>query len=148
MLHYTGIFAAEICKLFSLKSSVVMKFIVALVFSFISLSAFSQKEVSINDLSGHVGDSVVVTSTVYGGRFLSGNSLTLLNMGAAYPNQLLTVVIRGDDRTKFDEAPETLFHGKDIQVKGKVEMYNGKPQIVVTTKEQIDIILKKEEWRD
>ena len=125
-----------------------MKSIITFFFSFISICAFSQKQVSVNDLTVHAGDSVIVTSTVYGGRYLQNNSLTLLNLGAAYPNQLLTVVIRGDDRTKFSEAPETLFQGKDVQVKGKVEMYNGKPQIVVTSKEQIDIVAKKEEWRD
>ena len=125
-----------------------MKYFKILIFSFFSLCAFGQKQVSINDVSSHVGDSVTVSSTVHGGRFLSGNSLTLLNLGAAYPNQLLTVVIRGDDRTKFAEAPETLYRGKDILVKGKVEMFNGKPQIVVTTKEQIEIVTKKEEWRD
>jgi hypothetical protein len=60
-------------------------------------------------------------------------------MGAAYPNQLLTVVIWADVRKDFDKAPEEFFMGKEICVSGKIELYHDKPQIVIKSKSQVSV---------
>ena len=62
---------------------------------------------------------------------------TLINLGAAYPNQLLTVVIWEDLRKQFDKTPEELFKDKEICITGKIELYRDKPQIVIRSKEQV-----------
>jgi len=76
------------------------------------------------DAEAHVGENVVVRAKVYGFKAMEG--LTLVNVGAAYPNQLFTVVLRGDAANLASEID-----GKVIRVTGKVEMYKGKAEIVV-----------------
>ncbi|TDW96309.1 S1/P1 nuclease [Dinghuibacter silviterrae] len=76
---------------------------------------------------------------VYGGRYFDNSGMTLLNLGGEYPNQKMTVVIRGEDRSKFKDAPETFYMGKQICVTGKQEMYKGRPEIVVTDPSQITV---------
>ena len=60
-----------------------------------------------------------------------------MNLGADYPNQSLTLVIGNKERENFSSPPETYFINKEVSVTGKVELYNGKPQIVILNKNQI-----------
>lgn len=111
-----------------------MKSLLSLAFILLlSLAAAAQKEIKLEDVGQHVGDSVSLTGKVAGGRFFpqGEGAPTLLNIGAAYPHQLLTVVIRGTARKDFPGVPEKDLLDKDIRVVGKVELYKGKPQIVV-----------------
>lgn len=95
--------------------------------------SLSQTTIQLSEISKHVGDSVQVEGKVFGTRYFadSKNSPTLINIGAAFPNQLLTVVIYGDNRKNFKSAPEDFFKDKVVVVTGKVELYHGKPQIIV-----------------
>jgi micrococcal nuclease len=107
----------------------------------LSVSAFCQTTIKLEDIAKHVGDSVKVCGTVYGGIFLSRakETPTFLNVGAAYPNNPLTLVIWADTRATFATAPETMYKDKAICVTGKVELYKDKPQIVIYNKEQVVI---------
>ena len=95
--------------------------------------------VSLNEIDRFVGDSVTVSGKVVMGKAMEGsqNSPTLLNMGAAYPDQLLTLVINNKDLANFSAPPESYYLNKQINVSGRVVLYAGKPQIVVTSKNQI-----------
>lgn len=90
-------------------------------FIFCSLSSYSQQTIALEDVAKHVGDSVKVCGVVKGGRFLeqAKNSPTLLNIGAAFPNQLLTVVMWSDVRKLFEKAPEELFKEKEVCIIGR-----------------------------
>lgn len=105
----------------------------------LSSAALAQKEIPLQDVARHVGDSVTLTGKVYGGRFFPQGEgrPTLLNLGAPYPNQLLTVVIRGTARPQFSFVPEKDLLNKDVRVSGKVELYKGKPQVVIYSPEQL-----------
>lgn len=94
------------------------------------------------DIGKHVGDSVKICSKVFSARYFeqAKNSPTLLNIGAAFPNQLFTVVIWSEVRKQFETAPEVFFLNQHICVTGKVELFKDKPQIVLQGKEQITII--------
>jgi hypothetical protein len=81
-------------------------------------------KIDIADAQAHVGQNVMVSSKVFGYKAFDG--LTLVNLGAAHPNELLTVVLRG-----AATAMAADIDGKAIRVTGKVEMYKGKPEIVV-----------------
>lgn len=109
---------------------------------FISSTTFSQTNINLKDASKHIGDSVKICGKVFSARFFENakDSPTLLNLGAAYPDQLLTVVIRGDLRKEFETAPEIFFNDKEICVTGKIELYKDKPEIIVKGKGQIVII--------
>jgi hypothetical protein len=78
-----------------------------------------------------------VCDKMFDGKFFESSQITLLNLGGAYPNQKITVVIKGADRNKFKTPPETLFAGKTICVKGPIQIYKGRPEIVVTDPQQI-----------
>ena len=123
----------------------VYKTIAVIILLFCSFSLFAQKEIKLDDASKFVGDSVNVCGKVFSSRFFANaqDAPTLLNLGAAYPNQLLTVVIYGNNRNVFSEAPENFFKDKEICVSGKIVLYKGKPQIVIYNKEQIMVLNKK-----
>ena len=90
--------------------------------------------ISINEVNKHIGEQVTINTKMYG--FKSLANMTLVNMGAEYPNQLLTVVLRGTAKDDYKT-----FGSKNICVAGKIIEYRGKPEIIVTEHEQIKIIL-------
>lgn len=95
--------------------------------------------VSLPEVDKFSGDVVTVTGRVLTSRLLPNTAdlPTLLNIGAAYPDQSLTVVINNKDRANFPGAPETYYLNKYVTVTGKVEMVSGKPQMTIQNKSQI-----------
>jgi hypothetical protein len=135
----------NLCGRLSLKKHIPMKYLLGLVLGFlISSAAFAQKEIKLEEVDKHVGDSVTLTGKVYGGRYFphGEGASTLLNLGAAYPNQLLTVVMRGTARKEFPGVPERDLLDQEVRVSGKVDLYKGKPQIVLYTTSQLAVVEK------
>jgi hypothetical protein len=117
-----------------------MKILALLIFTLaISLALHSQVNIKLEQAAAHVGDSVKLCGKVAGIRFMenSKDQPTLINLGAPYPNQLLTVVIWPDLRKQFDKTPEELFKDKEICITGKIGLFRDKPQIVIRSKEQL-----------
>lgn len=96
-------------------------------------AVYNQTTIKPEDVNKHIGDSVTVCGKVFSARYMENvkNSPTFLNIGAPYPNQLLTVVIWGDTRKQFEGKPEDMYNGKEICISGKVELYKNKPQLVI-----------------
>lgn len=69
-----------------------------------------------------------VKSTKYA-RYSSG-SPTFLNLGRAYPRNPFTIVIWSEDRSRYHRAPESMFRGRTVCVRGKITRYNGTAQII------------------
>jgi micrococcal nuclease len=99
--------------------------------------AFGQTKITAKDASKHLNENVMVCDKVFGGKYLDRANLTLIDMGGSHPRELLTLVIKGDDRKKFKSAPEESFKGKNVCVTGKVIDYKGKPEIMITDPGQI-----------
>ena len=74
---------------------------------------------------------------MYGTKALE--KVTFINLGAPYPNSLLTLVIFAKDRSNFKEAPEAMYADKSICVNGELKEYNGKPEMIVSSPDQIII---------
>lgn len=90
----------------------------------------------------HVGQTVTVCRPVAGvARFerLQGEP-TFLNFDRPHPDQSFTVVIWGIDARRFAQPPHRMFAGKEICVTGAIEIYKGKPQIVVRDPAQITVV--------
>ena len=107
----------------------------------------AQKAIELAEISSHVGDSVTVKGKIFGVKYLEAakNTPTFINIGAAYPHQLLTIVIWGDVRKKLGYIPEdSKFAGGMATVTGKLEVYKGKPQIVITDPKQLLILYDEE----
>lgn len=85
-----------------------------------------------------VGQQAQVCGIVASATFASGsrNQPTFLNLDKAYPNHVFTAVIWGNNRSKFEEPPEEL-EGQRICVLGRIELYRGRPQIIVSSPAQI-----------
>jgi uncharacterized protein YgiM (DUF1202 family) len=107
-----------------------------------STTSFAQK-ITLEEVKNHVGTGspITVCGKVYGGKFLESakNTPTLLDIGANYPDQLLTVVIFGDNLSAFPKSPETYFLNREVCITGVVIDYNGKPEIVLRTPDQIQL---------
>jgi hypothetical protein len=101
-------------KDFTLIISIMKKFLFNIFFVTFSITTFSQTQIKLEDAKNHIGDSAIVCGKVYSARFVSDatNEPTFLNLGASYPNQLLTVVIWGDVRKQFIRNPEDIFFQK------------------------------------
>lgn len=118
------------------------------IFTLIAFIGFAQfgfaQSLSPEDAAKHVGETVKVCGKIFGGRFFetSTNCPTLLNMGAAFPASLLTIMITLDVRTKLGYMPEQELKEKNICVTGKVEMFKGKPEIVVNDVSQLEVTTK------
>jgi micrococcal nuclease len=112
---------------------------VAIAGLFLVFAAQAQKEIPVDSLSRHIGDSVTVCTKIYGGIFLerSNGTPTFLNAGAAYPNAPLTIVIWADARGKFKDPPEVYYKDKNVCITGKIILYREKPEIVLYDEKQI-----------
>jgi exonuclease VII large subunit len=119
-----------------------MRILLALFLTAFTITTYAQKEIKLEQLKDHIGDSVKVQGIISGVRFLesSKNTPTFINVGGAYPNQLLTVVIWGNVRNKLAIAPSTKDAGNKIIVSGKVELYKEQPQIVIKNPKQFEIV--------
>ncbi len=82
----------------------------------------------------HVGETATVTGRV-DSFHQSGKGNIFLNMGGAYPNQAFTAFIPSGSAAQFPNAQE--YDGKTITVSGKITLYRGKPEIIVTSPSQI-----------
>jgi len=86
------------------------------------------------DIKGLIGKKVTTSGQVYGVKDIG--SMVLVNLGAAYPSQLLTVVLKGDAKQLASQI-----EGKKVTVEGTVIDYKGKPEIVITKLN--DLIIQK-----
>ena len=83
------------------------------------------KTIDIHDAANHVDEYVTVCAPVYGYKALE--SMTLVNLGAAYPDQLLTLVLREGAKDIYKSLD-----GQTVCVTGTIVLYKEKPEIVVT----------------
>ena len=107
-------------------------FTAAFIFA-IAGTAIAQNRFSAEDFNKNLGKTGTLCDTIYSLRIFS-DTLTLLNMGAVYPNQKYTVAIKGN-KISLDW---TTLKGKPICVTGVFEMYKGRPEIEVTDPEKIN----------
>ncbi len=97
--------------------------------------------------AGWVGKEAVVEGVVSTTKYLEqvNRQPTFLNFGEPHPNHCFTAVIFGGDRGKFaGEPPESAFLGKHVRVRGRVEDYRGKPEIIVRDPAQIEVVPEPE----
>jgi hypothetical protein len=95
---------------------------------------YAQQEINIADAARHEGDSVTICTKIFGARYFENGkgAPTLLSAGAKYPDAPLTVVIFGESRPAFANKPEEFYIDKNVCITGRITMFKGKPQIVLT----------------
>ncbi len=100
-------------------------------------SAQSAK-ITAREAKDHVGENQTVCGKVVSTRYASGSKgqPTFLNLDEPYPKEIFTILIWGEDRSKFG-TPETDYRDKNVCVTGKITSYRGTPEIVATEPSQI-----------
>jgi DNA/RNA endonuclease YhcR with UshA esterase domain len=119
-----------------------MKKIILLIAIFVAalaVTSSAQTSIQAKDAAKHLNEKVTICDKVYGGKFLSNANITLIDIGGAHPNELLTLAIKGDDRKKFKNAPDVAYKGKKVCITGQVIDYKGKPEIIITDTTQIKL---------
>lgn len=86
----------------------------------------------------HPGQYVTVEGTVFA-VFISKNGNTFLSFGAPYPNQTFAGWIVRDSELARISTVDGLVDlvGKKLRVSGTIEFYKGKPEIRISSSEQI-----------
>lgn len=69
-----------------------------------------------------------------------GGEPTFLNFVNPHPDQIFTVVIWGENRLRWSQAPELMYQNREICVTGRIEMHRGIPQIVVSEPGRIQFL--------
>jgi hypothetical protein len=94
------------------------------------------QSISAAEASRHIGENATVCGRVASERTATSSKgqPTFINLDSAYPNQVFTALVWGDDRNKIGELPP---EGAHMCVKGPITNYKGVPEIVVKEKDQI-----------
>jgi Protein of unknown function (DUF3761) len=86
----------------------------------------------------HIGEQATVCGKVTSTRYAATTrgKPTFLNLDKAYPNQVFTVLIWGENRAKFG-TPEEQYRDKQVCVTGKITEYRGAPEMVISDPAQV-----------
>ena len=128
----------EVKFLFILKSSMVRAFAFFIALSCAGLLAeelVAPMVVSLEEASGQVGKTVTVKGKVDGQKSSKAGN-TYLNFGGKFPNHVFSCLLRAKNFTD----PIPMFEGKVVEVTGIVTLYEGKPQIELTSLSAIRVI--------
>jgi hypothetical protein len=84
----------------------------------------------------HQGENATVCGVVASERTAttSRGEPTFINLDAAYPNQVFTILVWGNDRKNVGELPHVSSH---VCAKGLITDYHGAPEIVVRSSGQL-----------
>ena len=85
------------------------------------------------------GDYLGQTITV-SGRIVRANDtgkITFLNFSK--DRDQFVAVVFADDYGGFPTPPAELYEGKEVWITGEIDSYNGAPQIVVSTPDQVEV---------
>jgi hypothetical protein len=88
------------------------------------------------DAKNHIGEQATVCGKVAGEKTAAGSrgEPTFINLDAAYPNQVFTILVWGDDRKNVGELPRV---GSRVCASGVIQDYRGVPEIVVRSSGQL-----------
>lgn len=100
-------------------------------------TSVSQNAVSWQEAAQYYGDY----KTVIGRIVTTHNSgkACFLNFHPDYRNHFTAVIFRSD-YSLFPRAPETYYRGKSVRVSGLIKKYRGKPEIILNSPSQIEIV--------
>jgi hypothetical protein len=103
------------------------------------LKAQAQEWIKPSDALRYVGRAATVCGQVASTNFAtrSRGRPTFLNLDRPYPNHIFTVVIWGENRDRFSEAPEQAYRSKRMCVTGTITTSRRLPQILVGNPSQI-----------
>jgi hypothetical protein len=114
-----------------------VKVLAAVLLFGISTAAQSER-ITARQAKDHLGEMETVCGKVVSTRYAprSKGQPTFLNLDDPYPNEIFTIVIWGENRSKFG-TPESKYSDANVCVMGKITSYHGAPEIAATEPDQI-----------
>ncbi|MCX7698309.1 MAG: OB-fold nucleic acid binding domain-containing protein, partial [Candidatus Goldbacteria bacterium] len=103
----------------------------------IDFKSKQKQKISWKEANKYIGeyietDGVIVSS-------YNNGKVCFLNFHKDY-KKYLTLVIFASDFKKFPDKPEKYYLGKNVKVEGRVKEYQGRPEIIIKTADQIKIL--------
>jgi hypothetical protein len=113
--------------------------LLVLLASWLSASLEAQTATVIPDTEAaqHAGQQATVEGTVVA-VFTSKNGNTFINFGGPYPHQTFTGW-KPKDSELADRSTLAGLEGKEIKITGTIEIYRGKPEIKIMSKDQLTL---------
>ena len=92
-------------------------------------------------IAKYINKSVITSGKIICTKVIDSDNMVLLAISNDQINTDLNIIIKNDNRIKFD-MPEFYYKGKLVEVTGKVIEYNNNPAIEITDPNQILVINK------
>lgn len=89
----------------------------------------------------YIGEFARIYGRVYNTWYSYETDEYYLYFGETYPYQDFTVIIEGRSARRISRRPERYFTGRHIAVTGIVSVFEGKPEMIVKKRSQIDLYL-------
>ena len=126
------------CAFTYCRNAVKPKIFLALLLAGVAALVVAQRPVTCTaaEAAKYVGQIATVTDKV-DGVHQSGRGNIFLNLGGKNPNQIVTAFIPAASAGDFSNPQQ--YEGKTVAVSGKITLYHGKPEIIVTNVSQIII---------
>jgi DNA/RNA endonuclease YhcR with UshA esterase domain len=86
------------------------------------------------EVKTHVGQQVTVEAAVSDVHTVR-SGMTFIDMGGRYPDNAFVAVIFADDAAKFPNV--SALEGKTVDISGPVQLYRGKPEIILKSADQL-----------
>lgn len=99
-----------------------------------SIAPARAETIGVADAKAHVGQTVTLEAAVNDVRTLR-SGMTFIDVGGRYPDNEFTAVIFASDAGKFPNVGA--LGGKTVAISGAVQLYQGKPEIILKTADQI-----------
>ena len=87
----------------------------------------------------YLGRELIIEGKVADAYHDSKNNTVFFNFEKVYPNQCFTGVIFSSNLYKFVQNPEDYYLNKTVRIMGEVKEYQGRPEIILETPNQIEI---------
>jgi DNA/RNA endonuclease YhcR with UshA esterase domain len=100
----------------------------------VRLAHAQQAVIRDSEAASYIGKTVTVAGMV-ASVHVARSGITFLNFSEAYPNQTFTAVIFQAASSRFPNAQQ--WEGQRVHVTGKVQLYRGKPEIVLSESSQL-----------
>jgi hypothetical protein len=94
------------------------------------------RRISAIEAEKHYGESVIVTGKVV--QVSIRPRLVYVNLDKKYPESPMYCVVFARATNQFGDLKK--LEGKQVEVKGKIEKYQSKPQIILNSSNQLDVI--------
>lgn len=85
----------------------------------------------------HYGETCIVYGTIVAAKDIG--SRCFLNFHENF-RENFTVVVNQESYAAFPDTPDRIYFGKNVRVVGEIIEFNGKPEIVVTSPEAIEVV--------